>query len=193
MDKIDSILAVRHPFKKIEAAIRADGYCGAASTIRMYATRQRRINKASNAGNLASTELIERKWVTKLLYQPVEKIKEITQSQVDIIISEHPVIGSLYDIVRSFKEMMFAKHVDEIDAWIESATQLDIDEINSFIKGLTTDIDAVKNAIRYEYNNGLAEGSVNKLKVIKRIMYGRCSFDLLRNKILLREFNKYFN
>ncbi|HWQ89813.1 MAG TPA: transposase, partial [Desulfitobacteriaceae bacterium] len=35
-----------------------------------------------------------------------------------------------------------------------------------------------------EYNNGLAEGSINKLKVIKRIMYGRNSFEMLRNKLL---------
>ena len=52
-------------------------------------------------------------------------------------------------------------------------------------------IDAVKNAIIYDYNNGLAEGSVNKLKVIKRIMYGRCSFALLRSKILNLEYLKF--
>lgn len=43
----------------------------------------------------------------------------------------------------------------------------------------------------YDYNNGIAEGSVNKLKVIKRIMYGRCSFDLLRSKILNLELMKF--
>ena len=39
---------------------------------------------------------------------------------------------------------------------------------------------------RYDYNNGLAEGSVNKIKVIKRIMYGRCCFDLLKQQVLLQ-------
>ena len=43
----------------------------------------------------------------------------------------------------------------------------------------------VKNGIKYEYNNGLAEGSVNKIKVIKRIMYGRNSFQLLKAKVVL--------
>ena len=43
---------------------------------------------------------------------------------------------------------------------------------------------AVGNAIIYEYNNGLVEGSVNKLKVIKRIMYGRNKFEMLRQKLL---------
>ena len=42
----------------------------------------------------------------------------------------------------------------------------------------------MKNAISLDYNNGLAEGSVNKIKVIKRIMYGRCNFETLRNKVI---------
>ena len=52
--------------------------------------------------------------------------------------------------------------------------------------GIERDLEAVKNGIKYDYNNGLAEGSVNKIKVIKRIMYGRCSFDLLKQKVLLQ-------
>ena len=47
---------------------------------------------------------------------------------------------------------------------------------------------AVKNAICYKYNNGLAEGSVNKIKLTKRIMYGRNSFQLLKAKLLLNEY-----
>lgn len=46
-------------------------------------------------------------------------------------------------------------------------------------------IEAVKNAIKYNYSNGLTEGFNNKTKVIKRIMYRRCSFNLLHLKILL--------
>ncbi|WP_407308165.1 transposase [Desulfosporosinus sp. SB140] len=64
---------------------------------------------------------------------------------------------------------------------------------NSFIKGIARDIIAVKNAIKYDYNNGLAEGSVNKLKVVKRIMYGRNSFEMLRKKLLRLEKRRKFN
>ncbi|KGM94563.1 transposase, partial [Clostridium botulinum D str. CCUG 7971] len=74
---------------------------------------------------------------------------------------------------------------------LHKAAALKINEINSFINGLTRDIDAVKNAILYEYNNGLAEGFINKLKLIKRIMYGRCNFNLLKNKILMLEELKF--
>ena len=187
-DKIDAMLMERRKFKEIEAAIREDGYDGAASTIRMYATRQRRIIKDSNAEAHANTELIERKWVTRLLYQPIEKVKGITESQVERVVREYPIIGSLYGIVRTFKEMMFAKRVDDLDAWIVDAAQYGIDEISSFVNAICTDLEAVKNSIRYEYNNGLAEGSINKLKLIKRVMYGRCSFNLLRCKTIRKEF-----
>ncbi|WP_407314585.1 transposase [Desulfosporosinus sp. SB140] len=65
--------------------------------------------------------------------------------------------------------------------------------MNSFIKGIARDITAVKNAIKYDYNNVLAEGSVNKLKVVKRIMYGRNSFEMLRKKLLRLEKSRKFN
>lgn len=191
--RIDDMLREKKTFKEIEAAIRKDGYDGAASTIRMYATRKRKLMKAAVTEANGAVEVIERKWVTKLLYQPIEKVKGITENQVERIVGEYPVIGILYDTVRSFKEIVFAKRVEEIDAWIKNAQSLGITEINGFVKGITGDLDAVKNAIRFEYNNGLAEGSVNKLKLAKRIMYGRNSFETLRNKLLIKESNRLIN
>lgn len=65
--------------------------------------------------------------------------------------------------------------------------------MDSFINGIKRDIATVKNAIRLNYNNGLAEGSVNKLKVAKRIMYGRNSFELLKGKLLRLELKRKIN
>ena len=66
--------------------------------------------------------------------------------------------------------------------------------LQTFINGIKKDLTAVKNGIIYSYNNGLAEGSVNKIKVIKRIMYGRNSFELLKAKVLFGElFHVKFN
>ncbi len=64
----------------------------------------------------------------------------------------------------------------------EKASKLKIRKIDKFVSGLKRDMQAVRNAIVSEYNNGLAEGSVNKLKVIKRKMYGRNKFEMLRQK-----------
>jgi len=85
--------------------------------------------------------------------------------------------------------MLKSKNVEKVEEWIEKASNLKIRKIDKFVNGLKRDIQAVRNAIIYEYNNGLAEGSVNKLKVIKRIMYGRNKFEMLRQKVRLLENN----
>lgn len=83
---------------------------------------------------------------------------------------------------------MFSKKSDEILIWIQNACKMqNISELQSYVEGISSDLDAVKNAIQYDYNNGLAEGSVTKIKLIKRVMYGRNSFQLLRAKVLLHE------
>lgn len=65
--------------------------------------------------------------------------------------------------------------------------ELNIPGLNTYANGIRRDSSAVINGIELGYNNGLAEGSVNKIKVIKRIMYGRNSFELLKAKVLLQE------
>ncbi|WP_235715182.1 transposase, partial [Acetivibrio thermocellus] len=87
-------------------------------------------------------------------------------------------------ITWEFKSMLTDKNIDALDKWMEGAKNLNIPEINSFINVIERDMEAVRNAIKYEYSNGLVEGYINKLKVIKRIMYGRCSFETLKTKIL---------
>ena len=82
---------------------------------------------------------------------------------------------------------MFSQKPEKLDTWIKSAQKYDIPELQSFIEGICNDKEAVQNGISYSYNNGLAEGSVNKIKVIKRIMYGRNSFALLKAKVLFHE------
>ena len=189
-DDIVKMLSQGKRFMEIQAVIRQKGYDGCASAIRMFATRERRIAKETGTGK---GEKIERKWLISLLYKPIDKVQGITQEQLDKVITLNPVIGRLYAIVKSFKETLFSKREAKLDRWINAALSLNIDEINSFIGGINRDIDAVRNAITYAFNNGLAEGSVNKLKVIKRIMYGRCNFILLRTKLLNIEIKRKIN
>jgi transposase len=155
-------------------------------------TSEKKLKLVEEAGGV-SFEKIQRKWLISLLYKPIDKVKDISQEQLDKVIDNNPIIGKIYDIVKSFKEILFSKKEELLDSWIEQAFLLGIDEINSFIGGIKRDIDAVKNAVKYDFNNGLAEGSVNKPKVIKRIMYGRCTFYLLKNKLLHLESKRKIN
>jgi predicted transcriptional regulator len=181
---IVKMLSKGKKFREIESVIRKKGYAGSASAIRMFATRERRLLKETASGACCKAEKIERKWLVSLLYKPIDKVTDLTQAQLDKVIDENPIIGNLYGVVKTFKETLFSNKVSKLNAWIKDARLLKIAEIDSFIGGITRDIEAVKNAIKYRFNNGLAEGSVNKLKVIKRIMYGRCNFYLLKNKLL---------
>ncbi|MBS3947860.1 MAG: transposase [Dethiobacter sp.] len=56
----------------------------------------------------------------------------------------------------------------------------------SFLSILKPAVTAVQNALRYHWSNGITEGNVNRLKMIKRTMFGRANFDLLRAKVLYR-------
>jgi transposase len=174
----------------IEEKIREKGYDGSSSTVRHYITDWKRRRKfcydKTNENNLTRIT-IERKDVFKLLYHPIEKVKAISKEYFQKICDEYPTFEKVYNIIWNFKDMLTSKNADNLQTWINNAYSLQIREITSFINGLKQDIEAVHNAIKYDYSNGLAEGSVNKLKVIKRIMYGRCSFETLRIKTLRLE------
>ncbi len=88
---------------------------------------------------------------------------------------------------------MFSKKTDVIEKWMADAEALGVETTNSFVNGIRLDLPAVKNAVELHYNNGLAEGSVNKLKLTKRIMYGRNSFELLKGKLLRFELKQKIN
>ena len=97
------------------------------------------------------------------------------------------MIADLYVTIKEFYEIIYTKHEEKLDAWLVKLEKFNIPELQTYVNGIRQDIVAVKNGIALQYYNGLAEGSVNKLKVIKRIMYGRNSFELLKAKVLLHE------
>lgn len=85
------------------------------------------------------------------------------------------------DFIRLFKQ----KLSDELQAWIDEASRDVVPrEIRSFAKGILRDSSAVAASIKLPWSNGQTEGQVNRLKKLKRQMYGRGSFDLLRLRFL---------
>lgn len=74
--------------------------------------------------------------------------------------------------------------IDAWNAWCRVILKQPNNPLKRFVTGLKTDYHAVINALTHPYSNGPTEGNVNRLKLIKRTMYGRASFQLLRNKVL---------
>ena len=117
---------------------------------------------------------MQRRSLCQHLYKKLENIRNLSNEKYETVIKE-------------FHRIMFSHKAEELETWIYEAKAHDIQELQSFLEGTFKDINAVKNGIIYPYSNCLAEGSVNKLKVLKRIMYGRNGFELLKAKILLYE------
>jgi transposase len=190
MPEIDTMLSQGMSGTVIMAEIRKKGYTGSYPTVRRYVakwkdSKKQRYHKSQNIP--INSMVIERSAIFKLLYHPIEKVKAITLDQFHAIIMQYSCFAEIYALVWWFKSLLSAKDPNELDLWIDKAKSLNIREINSFTEGIARDLAAVKNAIAFPYSNGLAEGSVNKLKVIKRIMYGRCRFETLRTKVLRLE------
>lgn len=180
---------------KIAVHIQQMGCSATSSTISHYISK---LKKQKNEHQLKHDQLnhtyfISRGKIMNLLFQPLELSTAITQEQFEEICEEYPIVRIIYQLVWEFKAIFKTKDTDQLSHWIEKTKQLNIREMNSFILGLERDFEAIQNAIIYDYNNGLAEGSVNKVKVIKRTMYGRCSFSTLRSKVLILEKMKSFN
>jgi transposase len=174
--------------KDIIEALIERGYTGSEASIRRYLSNIIKENVNQGVAKKQKYEYIEREKLMKLLYHRVDKVKGLTEGIVEKVYLRDSIFKQVIELIESFRNLMKHKKIEKLQGWIDKAKALEISEINSFINGLSRDIDAVKNAIIYDYNNGLAEGKVNKIKVTKRIMYGRCGFKLLKEKSLRLEF-----
>lgn len=69
--------------------------------------------------------------------------------------------------------------------WISQATNASLPGISRFATGLHSDFDAVTAGLTTDWNSGPVEGAVNRIKMLKRQMFGRAGFGLLRKRVLL--------
>jgi transposase len=108
--------------------------------------------------------------------QEQETVRQLRQS--------HPEVELAYDLVQQFAQMLRTRTGEQLDAWLEKARASQIREFHSFALGIERDKAAVVSGLTRSQNNGLVEGKVNKLKLIKRMGYGRAGFPLLRQRVL---------
>ena len=97
----------------------------------------------------------------------------------------------IYDATNEFIKWMNHRDTMGLTNWVKQHIYSPLKPLKTLAKGIENDFDAVNNALLYDYSNGVVEGYVNKLKAIKRTMYGRASIKLLEKKMFLVD-NKYF-
>jgi transposase len=95
-----------------------------------------------------------------------------------------PRLVAVQELAGRFATIMREGQDGRLGAWIAEAEKSSLSEIQTFARGVRQDEAAIKAAVILPYSNGQVEGQVNRLKLIKRSMYGRASFGLLRQRVL---------
>ena len=90
-------------------------------------------------------------------------------------------------LVREFADMLCNRRGEHLEAWASRAEASPVSELRGFSKGLRRDWAAVTAGLTVSYSSGAVEGHVNRIKMIKRQMYGRAKPDLLRKRVLLAD------
>jgi transposase len=103
------------------------------------------------------------------------------------LLNDNPEVSSAQELAKGFYEIVSQRKGGSLDEWIEQVKSSNLPELKSFVRGLKMDEQAVRAALEKEWSNGQTEGQVNRLKTIKRQMYGRANFDLLRARVLYRQ------
>lgn len=88
------------------------------------------------------------------------------------------------ELVREFQQVLAQRNLAAFEAWQARAEESKLKEFAGFLSSLKKDSVAVQNAITQEWSNGATEGHVNRLKNIKRSMFGRAKFDLLKARVI---------
>jgi transposase len=92
-----------------------------------------------------------------------------------------PILAVARELIDRFQVMIRGRAVDALDPWIADAEP---SLIASFVRGVVRDKAAIRAAIGEPWSNGQTEGQVNKLKMVKRQMYGRAKINLLEARLL---------
>ncbi|GAA3248263.1 transposase [Nonomuraea helvata] len=123
--------------------------------------------------------------VTGWIVQPPSKVATEDLAKLDQITARCPELASVTELTRQFAEMLVHRRGEQDpEGWAARAEASPARELRDFLAGLRRDWAAVKAGLTLPYSSGVVEGNVNRIKMIKRIMYGRADPDLLRVRVL---------
>jgi transposase len=160
--------------------ITAQGFTGSYPILRKFVEQYR--SKPALTTTLRPRSVRQ---VTGWICRDPDNLVDRDTEQLRQILDRCPELRSAVELVRSFADMMTHLHGERLTAWITAAEQAALPGISRFATGLTADLAAVTAGLSLPFSSGPVEGNVNRIKMIKRQMYGRAGFDLLRKRVLL--------
>ena len=161
--------------------LKEKNYTGTYGALKYYVASIRKKKKAGQ--KLQADSYYDRKNVRKILWQndlEDEKKRKIMNE----ILTKYPKLRPFYAFITSFRQALKDRDMPEFRELILYEKDRQDPLTTHFISRLLSDFPPTLNAIELDENNGFLEGQVNRLKTIKRMLYGRASFPLLRLRIL---------
>jgi len=175
-----------HNMSELFRELEAQGYTGSYASVRDTLLRllpQGRKTSSEDAPGEKQALVLARQATFLFLRQP-EELEADEQETLALLLQLGPEINQAYALVQHFVQMLRTRTGNQLDAWLEQARASQIRAFQSFVTGVERDKAAVVAGLTLPQNTGVVEGKVNKLKLIKRMMYGRAKFPLLRQRVL---------
>jgi transposase len=138
---------------------------------------------AVKGGDLSPAPLSSRR-ATFLFLRRSEELETDEQETLIMLRQLQPEVDLACDLVQQFAQMLRTRTGEQLDSWLEKVRTSQIPELQSFVLSVERDKPAIVAGLTLPQNNGLVEGHVNKLKLIKRMGYGRAGFPLLRQRVI---------
>jgi transposase len=160
------------------------GFTGGRATVRAWATERRRATPDALSPPAAAPGGREPRTingVVRLIQARPEDLDEPSRDCLAGLLAEVPALGRTPELARRFGALMRKEATGGLDEWIADAAGT---PLAGFARGLGKDLDAVRGALGLPGSTSPVEGQISRLKAIKRTMYGRAGFDLLRSRVL---------
>jgi transposase len=119
------------------------------------------------------------------MMRPRHKLTADEHAQLRNVLDQCEALRTVNDLVSDFAGMARERQGHHLNTWIATAQASGIPPLRRFATGLLADYDAVRAGLTLRWSSGAVEGNVTRIKAIKRQMYGRANFDLLRRRVLL--------
>ncbi len=176
-----------HNAAQLARELQAMGFAGSYCSVRRRVAHWDRDSKDSSPRSPKVSPPSARRAAWLLLKKPSE-LNDRDRAFVDSLLGRWPDIRVAARLAGDFVAMVHREGSDTLDSWIQHAWDAAVPrELRAFATSLKSDFDAVDAGLTTPWSNGQLEGQVNRLKLIKRQMYGRANFDLLRQRVLYAE------
>jgi transposase len=163
--------------------LREQGYQGSERTVYRYleALKQTESEVSSPFHRLPQYSANTAVW---LFVRDLDSLDEVEREDLAALRQTSRVLDQAYRLVQDFFSMLHKREGHRLERWLARVAKSDLPELQQFARGVERDKAAVQAGLTWEINNGQVEGQVTKLKLIKRQMYGKAGFALLRQRVL---------